>query len=300
MNLRALRYFVELVDRESFTAAADSLCVTQSAVSKMVQALEEELGVALLVRDSGARKRRVALTDAGRLVEARAKEMLSQLDALRSDLQSLSTLERGELTIGIPQLGAKLMAPFIAAFRAQWPGVQLNLFESGSHALGSALRSDALELGVFLAPVEEDLEFITLCDHPIHVLAAKDSRWNGRSSVALAELADESFLLYCETFRLNAVIDQACRQAGFAPRIACRSSQWDLISMLAESGTGIALLPEPYCAALDADRFVSMPLVEPAIRWVLVLAWRRSVQLSRAASAWVAMTRTCSTAYGAP
>ncbi|RUL77637.1 LysR substrate-binding domain-containing protein [Dyella choica] len=293
MELRALRYFVELVRRESFTAAADTLCVTQSAVSKMVQSLEEEMGTALLVRDSGARKRRVVLTDAGHLVQARAQEMLALATALRADLESLGTLERGELTIGIPPLGAKLMAPFIAAFHARWPGIELKSIESGSHAIGEALRADALQLGVFLAPVEEDLDFIPICDYRLQLLASRTSRWNDRKrkAVALAELASESFLLYDETFRLNEVIDRACRKAGFSPRIACRSSQWDLISTLADKGTGVALLPEPYCTDADATRFVSMPLIEPEIRWSLVLAWRRSAHLSRAARAWIDMTR---------
>jgi DNA-binding transcriptional LysR family regulator len=287
MELRALRYFVEVVRRQSFTAAAEALFVTQSTVSKMILVLEQELGTALLVRDEGHRKRRLIPTDAGRLVLARAQEMLAGEAAIREGLQSLDELQSGELTIGIPRLGATLFAPAISAFHQQWPGIELKLVESGSHAIEAALRADELEIGFCLAPVADDLDFVPICDYPLRLLAPRNARWENRSQVSLAELASEPFLLYGETFMLNEVIDRACQQAGFKPTIACRSSQWDLIATLVECGMGIALLPEPNCVQADVRRFVTIPVVEPEMRWILVLTWRRAAYLSRAARAWI-------------
>ncbi|OZI37660.1 hypothetical protein CAL29_04505 [Bordetella genomosp. 10] len=291
MELRALKYFAEVVRQGSFTAAADALFVTQPTVSKMVRVLEEELGAPLLARDDDRRKRSVTPTDAGRLVYARAQEMLAAETLLRDDLEALGDLTRGSLTIGLPPLGASLVAPAIAAFHKQWPGVELKLLESGARAVERALREGELDVGICMAPISDDMEGIPICDYPLHLLAPREARWQGRREVRLAELAEEAFLLYGETFQLNEIIDQACRGAGFTPRLACRSSQWDLIVTLVECGMGIALLPAHYGERLDRRRFVSIPIAQPEIRWQLVASWRRNAQLSRAARAWVEATR---------
>lgn len=291
MDLRSLRVFVEVVRQQSFTAAADALFVTQSAVSKMMLTLEDEIGEPLFVRDDGQRKRRMVLTDAGRLVQTRAQEMLASAASLRADLDALGDLQRGELAIGIPPLGAKLIAPTLSAYHRQHPGIELKMLESGSRAIEAGLRGAELELGYYLAPVADDLDYLTMYDYPLRLLAARDSAWRNRKVVRLAELAGESFLLYGETFLLNEVIGHACQQAGFTPTIACRSNQWDLITTLVESGMGIALLPEPYCKDVDPRRFLSISVIEPEMRWVLVLAWRKAARLSRAGQAWLALAQ---------
>jgi len=117
--------------------------------------------------------------------------MLAAETSLREDLESLGELKRGELTLGIPPLGATFLGPAIAAFHRQWPGVEIKLIESSSRAVEAALRSGELEVGIFLAPVTEVLDFISICDHPVHLLAPRASRWKGRKTVALAELAEE-------------------------------------------------------------------------------------------------------------
>lgn len=291
MEIRALKCLVEVVRRQSFTAAADALFVTQPTVSKMIRGLEEEIGMPLLARDTGSRKRRVVPTDAGRRVLARAQEILASQRALEDDLAALGDLRRGELTVGIPPLGATQLTPALSTFRQRWPGIELKLLESGSHDLERALRAEELECAVMLAPVAEDLDAMPICDFPLYLVAPADSRWAGRDRAPLAELAGEPFLLYGESFKLNQVIHRACARAGFTPSIAGRSSQWDFLANMVEHGMGVALLPEYYCARLAHRGFVALPLVEPEIRWCLSLAWRRAAHQSRAMEAWLDAVR---------
>jgi DNA-binding transcriptional LysR family regulator len=292
MEIRALRYFVEVVRQQSFTAASKALFVTQPTVSKMLRVLEEELGLQLLVRDQGSRKRRVIPTDAGQKVFAHAKEMLACEASLKQDLDALGELRAGQLTIGIPPVGATMLAPAISLFHRQWPGVELKFFESGSHGVEAALRADDVEIGVLLGPLPDDFESLLISDRPLYLVAEKQSRWRHHKKVPLRELAGERFLLYAETFLLNEVIHQACRQVGFIPTVACRSGQWDFIVAMVENGMGIAILPEPYGVQIDRNRFVSIPIVEPEIPWNLVMGWRRAAYLSRAARAWIDTCRT--------
>lgn len=292
MDLRALRYFVEVVRQHSFSAAARTLFVTQPTVSKMIQVLEDEVGVPLLVRDAGQRKRQVVMTDAGQLVYAKAQTMLAAEADLRVELESAAELRQGTLRLGIPSLGAQLIGPAIAQYHQRWPGVEVRLTEAGSRVIETALRSAELDVGTLLTPVSEDIEYLPAWDHRMWLLAPKGSRWAGKKCVPLAALSGEPFLLYAESFMLNSVILRACEGLGFTPTIACRSSQWDLLATLVECGMGIAVLPAPYCRQFSRNRFVSVPIVEPELHWNLVFGWRRGAYLSHAARAWLDTAKT--------
>jgi DNA-binding transcriptional LysR family regulator len=288
MELRALRYFVELVRQQSFTLAAETLFVTQPTISKMVKALEEEIGTPLLLREG----RQFVLTDAGRIVAQRGQDVLAAHAQLRAELGDLEALGRGELRIGIPPMGGTLLTPAIAAFRQRFPKIELKLFEQGSRAIEAALLTGELELGAVLLPVDEAVfGLLPVSHHRLWLVAPADSRWRGAASVALRELAEEGFVFYGESLALNDVVMRACREAGFTPSIVSRSGHWDFITALAGAGVGIALLPEPYCRPLDPERFTCVPVIEPEISWDMAIAWRRNGYLSNAARAWLDVAR---------
>ncbi|MNM79425.1 HTH-type transcriptional regulator GltC [compost metagenome] len=126
---------------------------------------------------------------------------------------------------------------------------------------------------------------------PLCLLAAPGSPWQGRASVALAELADSPFIFYGAAFALNDIVLDACQRAGFAPRVTGRSGQWDFIASLVQLGVGICLLPKMYCDTLDQTQFTVIPLDGPPVEWNLMLAWRRGGRLSFAARAWLELVR---------
>ena len=287
MELRALRYFVEVVRQQSFTAAADRLFVTQPTISKMVKALEDEIGSPLLLRDG----RQMVLTDAGRIVFQRGQDVLAAQAQLQSELNDLGTLGRGELTIGIPPMGGSLFTPAIAAFRQRHPKIELKLFEQGSKAIEAALISGELELGGVLQPVDDMIDVLPMSRQVLWLVARQGSRWDELKEVPLADLASEPFVFYGESLALNDVVLTACRTAGFAPTIVGRSGHWDFMAALVLAGVGIALLPAPYCRRLDAAQFTCRPVVAPEIPWEMAIGWRRKGYLSHAARAWLEVAR---------
>ncbi|GAB3629453.1 LysR family transcriptional regulator [Pandoraea terrae] len=292
MELRALRGFVEVVRQQSFTAAAEALFVTQPTVSKMVKALEEELGTPLLLREERGMGRRLQLTDAGRVVFERGQDLLAAQARLKQELADLATVARGELLIGIPPLGGDLFIPVIGAFHQRYPDIEMKLFETGSRAIEQALLAGDVELGAVLLPVDPAvLDVLPVCHYQLRLIAARGSRWEGRPAVSLGELRDESFVFYGEGFALSEIVMAACRRAGFTPNIAGRSSQWDFIASMVDNGVGVALLPEPFCARLSPARFAIADIREPEIPWDLAMAWRRDSYLSHAARAWLALAR---------
>ncbi|PLZ00741.1 LysR family transcriptional regulator [Burkholderia sp. WAC0059] len=288
MELRALRYFVEVVRQQSFTVAAERLFVTQPTISKMVKALEDEVGSPLLLRDG----RQMTLTDAGRIVYARGQDVLAAQARLQAELDELGTLVRGELTIGIPPMGGVLFTPAIAEFRRRYPKVELKLIEEGARAIEAALIAGELEVGGVLLPVDAgQLDVLPVSHELLWLVARRGARWDGLREVPLRDLAAEPFVFYGESLALNDVVLDACREAGFAPAIAGRSGHWDFIAALVLAGIGIALLPATYCRRLDPARFTCVPVAAPSIHCEMAIGWRRDGYLSHAARAWLAVAR---------
>jgi DNA-binding transcriptional LysR family regulator len=293
MDIRALRYFVAVVEQQSFSRAAGSLHVTQPTVSKMIQQLEQSLDLVLLDRVG----KRFTLTDAGNVVLQRGRALLAMHEDMGVELADLQQLRRGDLRIGVTQQAHAPLAPLLAAYHRRHPQIELKLFEGGSQSIETDLRNGTLEMGTMLdhpanAGIWQEFDSFPLVRSPLCLLAPKDSEWRGRRSVALRELADSSFIFYAESFALNEIVTDACLREGFTPRISSRSGQWDFVASLVRLGVGIALLPKIFCDTLPKGQFSVATLEQPALDWNLMLAWRRGGHLSFAARAWLELVRT--------
>ncbi|HEX5343053.1 MAG TPA: LysR substrate-binding domain-containing protein [Duganella sp.] len=293
MDIRALRYFVAVVDHQSFSRAAEALYVTQPTVSKMIQQLEQSLELTLLERTG----KRFTLTDAGNVVLQRGRALLAMHEEMGVELQDLQQLRRGDLRIGVTQQAHAPLAPLLAAYHRRHPQIELKLFEGGSQGIEADLRSGVLEMGTLLdhaanQDIWQEFDSFPLVRSPIYLLAPKDSAWRGRKRVRLGELADSAFIFYGEGFALNDIIADACQRAGFTPRISSRSGQWDFVASLVRLGVGITLLPKVFCDTLDQGQFTIAKLDEPALDWKLMLAWRRGGHLSFAARAWLELVKS--------
>ena len=291
MELKALRAFVTVARLGGFTAAAEQLCVTQPSISKMIQQLERELGETLLQRNS----RNVALTSAGEIVLGYAETMLDEADQIGSALDNLKGLQRGVLRIGIPPLGPNLFVPMISAYKLHYPHIELKLFEDGSKAIEQALLNRELDLGGLLAPVTPQIFYHhTMIHDQLALVSPAQSFWKNRPVVKLAELADEPFIMFSDSYLLNHHILDACHQQGFSPEIVGRSGQISFILELVSSGVGIALLPSSALAQFDTRNFSLSTLVEPVIPWRIDLVWLKNNHQSAAQKQWLALLETMS------
>lgn len=289
MDVHALRYFVEVARHQNFTRASEALHVTQPAISKMVRALEEELGTPLLLRE----RRRVSLTEAGRVVLERAQGILDAMQGIELEVGQLSTLQRGRLRIGMPPIvGVAFFPPILAEFHLAHPNIVLELREEGSHHIEALVLERELDVGAVVLPTDEGVfgtmpfvhDELRAVLHPSHPLAR-------RRSLALRELRETPFVLYRPEFALHGHILEACRRSGFKPQVASESSHWDFIVALVAANLGVALLPDTICRQLDPAQVRTVPLVEPAIPWDVALIWRRDRQLPPATRAWLELSR---------
>eukprot|EP01133_Synstelium_polycarpum_P005773 gene5773-6684_t len=243
MEFKQLRSFVEVIHRGGFTQAGKTLHISQSAVSKQVAQLEQSLGTPLLDRLGS----QIRLTAAGQVVLQRAEAMLRQQAELLSELDDLNQLTRGELRMGLPQLGGDtLFAGLFAEYRRRYPNVTIQLLEGGSRSIEQAILSGELEVGGSLMPSDPAFAWQAFCDEPLDALLPMDHPLADNAHIRLEELADTPFLMYQRSFVLNDRLLQACQQLGFTPKESGRSGQADFLAALVAAGQGV--VPGPGAA----------------------------------------------------
>ena len=290
MELRQLRYLVALAEECHFTRAAAREHVAQPALSQQIRRLEAEVGLALVERTT----RRVALTEAGERLVARARRVLAEVDDAQAELQVLTGLQGGRLSVGaLHTMGPVDLSLLLASFHRNHPAVDLTVREQSSEELADMLRDDVIDLA-FLS-VTEHIQSRGLALHPLvtEELVAVLPRHHPlgrRDAVRLAELAGESFISFRAGSRLRELLASAATAAGFEPRIALESNESRRIRSLVSSGLGVAILPRSDAANPGAPVAVTR-LVEPELTRDVTLAWRTARRPSPAAAAFLALTR---------
>ncbi|MBM3107532.1 LysR family transcriptional regulator [Pseudomonas sp. V1] len=289
MEFKQLRSFIEVIHNGGFTQASHILNISQSAVSKQVAQLEQDLGTPLLERQGS----QLHLTSAGKIVLERGEVMLRMRQELLNELDDLSQLGRGELRLGLPQLGSDaLFARLFAEYRRRHPNITIHLLEGGSRSVEQAVLSGELELGGSLTPNDLAFAFQPFCNEPLDALLPTDHPLAGAGRVSLAQLADTPFLLYQRSFVLNDRLLGACQQMGFTPKEGGRSGQADFLAALVAAGQGVVLLPSVVARGLERPGVVRLTLSEPTeLRWDIAFIWRQGAYLSRAAQAWLQLLR---------
>jgi DNA-binding transcriptional LysR family regulator len=289
MELRQLRYLVALADECHFTRAAAREHIAQPALSQQIRRLETEVGLALVERTT----RRVALTDAGELLVARARRILAEVDDAQAELGTLAGVKGGRLAVGaLHTMGPVDLSLLLAAFHRNHPAVELTVREQSSEELAEMLRDDEIDLA-FLSVTERiqshGLELHRLVTEELVAVLPPQHALADRDGVTMTELAGDAFISFRTGSRLRELLDWAAADAGFEPRITLESNESRRIRSLVSSGLGVAILPRSDAAGPGAAVAVT-PLVEPALTRDVTLASRAKRRHSPAAQAFLALT----------
>jgi LysR family transcriptional regulator, transcription activator of glutamate synthase operon len=295
MELRQLRYLVALAEERHFTRAAAREHIAQPALSQQIRRLEQEVGLALVERTT----RRVAMTEAGEVLLARARRILAEVDAANDELQSLSGVQTGHVIVGtIHTMGPIDLSVALGVFHQRHPGVELTVRDQSSEELAEMLRVDELDLA-FLSVTERieshGLGLHQLVSEELVAIVPHGHALGHRRRVRMAELADQRFITYREGARLRELLESAGHEAGFEPRVALESNESDLIRRLVARGLGIAILPRSDAARAGPELSV-LALVEPALRRDITLAWRAGRRHTPAAAEFLELARETYTA----
>jgi DNA-binding transcriptional LysR family regulator len=247
LDVRRMRVLREVAARGSFSAAADSLAYTQSAVSQQIAALEREAGTRLVERSA----RGVRLTDAGRSLVAHADVILARLADAEAELEAIAGLRGGRLRLAsFPSAGATIMPEAIARFRDRHPAVELTLEPAEPEPSIAKLRAGEVDLVLditagFRPPRDDGVERTHLIDDPMYVCLPAGHALAHKRDLKLEELAEESWILGTTGSCPDASIFlRSCQLAGFEPDVAFNSDDYFAIQGFVAAGMGASLIPD--------------------------------------------------------
>lgn len=277
-ELRQLAQFVAIAEAGSFRAAAEQVFVAQPALSVAIRKLEAAVGAPLFLRG----RRGVLLTPAGQAFLLEARRCLQHAEQARQSARQAALGEGGTVRLGfVGSASYRLLPQQLPGFLARYPGVRLELLEGTTVSMLPMLRDGSLDVGIIRTPVmdADDLQVQDVQTDRLVAVLPRSHPLAGRSRIPLAALRDESFVLFSRSQvpGLSAIILQACREAGFTPRITQDATQIQTVIGLVGSGLGVALVPGVAAGSGgDGICFVALSEAGAKLPITVALATRRS------------------------
>jgi DNA-binding transcriptional LysR family regulator len=255
----AVRYFREVTERGSIKQAATSLRIAPSAISRQVQAIEDELSVKLFER--GARG--MVLTDAGHLLYRYAIETRNQLDGIRAKVQEFDTLRRGQVKVAtVEGMLANFLSNFVIDLAGDYPGISISITVMGSRDVAEMVGHNDVDLGLVFgrAPRRDLIELarmrqsLCLIVSPRHPLANKES-------YTIKDLAGLRVVVPDPSFGIRQEIDRACANAKMRLDICNETNSLAFAQTLATRTDLATFLPrDTAMPLLQAGLLVAIPL----------------------------------------
>jgi DNA-binding transcriptional LysR family regulator len=278
MDLRQLEYFAAVARHRHFRRAAEDLYVTQSAVSQQVRRLEAELGVTLLRRSSA--RPPVELTPAGAELLARAEAILADVAGARAAMDEHAGALRGGVRAAVTPGDALRLAPALARFHGEHPGVRVALRQATGGAVADLVATGSVDLAVaaLTGPAPEGLDAVALAEEPLVLVVAADDPLAGASGVRLWDVRERPFLLGEPGTALRDRVVAACAQDGFGPVPLLEIGEPTAVRFLVHAGLGVSLVPASWLALPGPE--VGVAQLGRAPRHGLWLLTRRAAALT--------------------
>jgi LysR family cyn operon transcriptional activator len=287
MEIRQLRYFLDIAETEHLTQSAQNLFVTQSTLSHGLRQLEQELAVSLFDRLG----RGLKLSQAGAEFRVYARRALQEIEAGRMALADLGGLQSGQLKVGaFPTFLNTVVPATVAAFSSAYPKVKVHVRDLRAGPIEQQLLEGELDLGIAFHPAQsDDIEAEVLFEERLLLVVGPRHPLAGRSVLAMAGLAGVPLALLPRSFATRRLIDDRLRQAGVTPLLRVEMDSVESLLGVCRYGDLASIVPER--AARQAPDLPAIPLIEPEILRHAGILWRRGASRSAAAREFAALLR---------
>jgi LysR family transcriptional regulator, transcription activator of glutamate synthase operon len=288
MNIEQLKYVMAIVKHQHLTNASYEVSISQSSLSKYLKKVEEELGgVQLFDRTT----RNVKLTAAGQEFSKYASRIIAEYENMMSAMEEFTSLERGGLSVGtIPVYSSRGLISLFTSFQKKYPGIQLEIKEKLTNELIDLLKKSELDIAIIALPFDMDpLNTFTtypMIEDEVVLITHKSHPFAKRRSINLSEAADENFIFINHASTLYQICIDACKEAGFTPKITYESSQIDMVAGLVEEGLGVSLITLRE-AKFSVQTNIAIVRLETTIKHTTALAIRSRLNQSNAMKAFV-------------
>ncbi|MFF5864531.1 LysR family transcriptional regulator [Pseudomonas sp. NPDC012596] len=282
-DLNDLQAFRAVVDQGSFSKAADAVRISQPALSRRIEKLEDALGVRLFERTT----RKVSLTQAGRGFMPSVERLLDDLDNALLGISEVASTRLGQVTVAcVPSAAYYFMPQVIAHYHQQYPRIKVKVLDSSAHDVLSAVVDGEADFGVsFMGTLEADVEFEPLVQESYVVACRRDHPLAGRSSVSWEAFYQQDYISLGKTSGNRFLLDQAL--SGIVPQrqSICETRHVTTMIGLVEAGLGVAAVPLMAMPAADHPILTRVPLTDPVVMRSVGLIKRRGRTLTPAALA---------------
>jgi DNA-binding transcriptional LysR family regulator len=262
MELFQLRGFLEVAELGSVTKAAESLCLTQPAVTQQIQSLEREVGIALFDRTG----RGVRLTEAGEVLVEYVRRSLAVLDEAQGRIDDLRSGASGRLVVGAGVTTSIFRLPaWLRVFRGRYPGVDVTVRTGRSAEVAKMVLRREIDLGLVTSPIEHpDLRVAELFEERI-VLVGPPSREPTGRLIGAEELNAAPLILFPKGTGFRDYLDRALADAGVRPVVKMETDSVEAIKSFVAVGRGVSFLPEGAVEAEVASGTLAVVEMEPLL-----------------------------------
>ena len=270
MNTKQIQYALALSETLNFSQVAEQLGISQPALSKQIQNIENDLGVKLFDRNHNP----LALTPAGEYFVRNARELVYKEEQLRKALGQFQTGESGRLIIGVtPFRSLYLMPELVKKIRSRYPGVSVSLREVPIYQLRKEVVEGKYDFAIVNLPVDTSMLDVIPLEPDTLVLAVHNSMAEKLPitgdgiypEVDFAQFQDLTFVVLSPGQELRQLFDKLCAAADFYPRIAAEvmgvTSAWSM----AQAGVGATILPLQFVHNQHLDKNLSLYIVKNSI-----------------------------------
>lgn len=278
MDLHQLKYFQTLADIQNFTKAADELVLSQSALSRSILRLEEELGIPLFERKS----RGVVLNQYGKIFLEHVNRSLCEIDEAKLEINNIVDPFHGTIPLAFIQpLGSNFIPDLISAFQNQEPGIRFHLTQDTSNKIIELIESAEIDVG-FCASQEsiKDLSYFPIMNQELFLIVNKDHRLAYKTQVDLCEVANDPFILYKPETSLHDMIEKLCHDAGFHPKMSFEAFDERTVAGLVGAKLGVALIP--FIPGLDMQKVSLIHVCKPRCLIEIQMVYRTNGYVSPA------------------
>ncbi len=240
MELDQLRYFLQVAESRSFTRAAEALSISQPALSRSVQRLEDELGVPLLIRKT----RRVEMSDAGKVLKIRAEQILAIVETAKAEI--CDDGESGKIRMGaIPTIAPYFLPAFLKQFSQSHPHAILEVYEDTTKNLLHQCSQGDIDFAVLAFPInEKHFDFIELFDEELLIALPCKHPLVSKPQIRLKDIESIPFVMLDEPHCLSDNILSFCRHRAFQPVVVGKTNQLSMVQELVSLSHGISMVPK--------------------------------------------------------
>ncbi len=241
MSIVRFEIITNVVELGSFTATAEKLNMTQSAVSHAVASLEAELGVSILIRD---RKKGISLTEIGQKVLPHIREVLKRMDSINQEITLATNLEVGVIRIGTFASASSCLLPkMLATFQKKHPKIEFKFFEGSYEEITEWLKSGIVDIGfVVKRKVESNFDLIPLIKDNMVVAYHTKHRFHSKEIVSMEDLIDEPFIMPTGMYQSH--VNELFHEADLRPSIRFEVHDCTTIANMVQEGLGVTIGPE--------------------------------------------------------